>query len=148
MGPEATIQNSAVSWPSATSASRTSLATSASLRPTSGPGDDALDGPVGGLGGGPQQRDLLGILDAAQRRQHARGQAPGPPGSSACRPSTKAARRPSETRKRGSRWSRANQRRHERERIVGLVPGDELDARRPPSPGAASAAAASSRGLM
>jgi len=37
LGPEATIQNSAWSWPSATSRSRTSRATSASVRPTRGP---------------------------------------------------------------------------------------------------------------
>ena len=63
------MANSAVSWPSSTSRSRTSLATSASVRPTSGAGGDGLDDAVGRLGGLPHEGQLVGVLGAAQRCQ-------------------------------------------------------------------------------
>ena len=71
-GPPATIQNSAVSWPSATSRSRTSRARSASVRPTRRPAIDRLHGPVRSGGGRAQQLDLLGVLDLAQRAHERR----------------------------------------------------------------------------
>ena len=67
-----TIAKSASSWPSAISRSRTSRATSASVRPTSRPGGDLGDDPVGGVGGLGQQRDLVGVLDHPQAAEDRR----------------------------------------------------------------------------
>ena len=47
--------------------------TSASVRPTSRPGRDLGDDPVGGLRGQAQQLDLVGVLDHPQLAQHGRG---------------------------------------------------------------------------
>ena len=72
LGPEATIQNSAASWPSASSRSRTSRATSASVRPTSGPAAIAAITRSAAGPAAPQQRDLVGVLAHPQRAQHRR----------------------------------------------------------------------------
>ena len=53
------------------SRSRTSRATSASVRPTSRPARDLADDAVGGLRGEPQQGDLVGVLDHPQLAQDA-----------------------------------------------------------------------------
>ena len=62
-GPEPTIAKWASSWPSAMSRSRTSRATSASVRPDQPAAGDLGDDPVGGVGRLGQQRDLVGVLD-------------------------------------------------------------------------------------
>ena len=72
LGPEATIENSARSWPSATRRSRTSRATSASVRPTSGPAATAATTRSAAWAAAAQQGDLVGVLAHAQRPQDAR----------------------------------------------------------------------------
>ena len=72
-GPEPTIENSASSWPSARSRSRTSRATSASVRPDEPAGGDPGDHPVGRLGREPEELDLVGVLDHPRLAQHRAG---------------------------------------------------------------------------
>ena len=96
--PRRRSQNSARSWPSATSRSRTSRATSASVRPTSRPRGDRGDRP------GPRRgrraaaaRPRPGPCASAARAAPPTRARTRAPGSTRWSPSTKAARSPSDT---------------------------------------------------
>ena len=132
LGPEATIENSACSWPSATRRSRISRATSASVRPTSGPlatvattrsAAWAADRSRATSSSSLRIRSTRRTLDVTENRA---------PGSTRWRPSTNAARSPSDTatapiapgRRPGGRLQPRGDQRH---RILRLLPGRDLD---------------------
>ena len=73
LGPDATIANSAWSWPSARSRSRTSRATSASVRPTSGPAAIWSTTRSAASAARRSSVDLVGVLRHPERPERGRG---------------------------------------------------------------------------
>ena len=131
LGPEATIQNSAWSWPSATSRSRTSRATSASVRPTSGPA--AIDATTRSAAWAAARSSATSSASLRIRRVRRTADASEnrAPGRTRWSPSTKAARTPSETATARTSATGASQRRlqrgrDQRHRVLGLLPGGDL----------------------
>ena len=97
LGPEATIEKSARSWPSATSRSRTSRATSASVRPTSGPFAIASIARSAAAPAARSRATSSGSFRIRKARSTDDVTVNRAPGSTRWSPSTKAARSPSET---------------------------------------------------
>ena len=114
------------------SRSRTSAATSASVRPTRCPDGDARDDPVRGVRRERQQRDLVRVLDHPQLPQHGAGEAEVRPGWQAPLEREQVERR---QRVRHGQARRATLGQPEpldddRVRVVGLVPRHGRDRRR------------------